>query len=112
MSQVKPEPALIQQLCAEIAAEENPSKVNHLVESLRNSVDIEHAETRLRLRLIAQQYRERIQSAPLKTATTMRDVLSFLGLIRSHEDGKAGEQPETLSDEALNEGDGEKSEAA
>jgi hypothetical protein len=112
MSQVKPEPAPIQQLCAEIAAEENPSKVNHLVESLRNSVDIEHAETRLRLRLIAQQYRERIQSAPLKTATTMRDVLSFLGLIRSHGDGKAGEQPETLSDEALNEGDGEKSEAA
>ena len=91
MSEAKSQPAVVQQLCAEIAAEENPNKVIHLVASLRNSVDIEREEARLRLRLIAQQYRERMQSAPLKTK--MLDVLGFLGLIRSHADGEAGVRP-------------------
>jgi hypothetical protein len=92
MSEVKPDPAAVQQLCAEIAAEENPNKVNHLVESLRNSVDIEREEARLRLRLIAQQYRERMRSAPLKTK--MLDVLGFLGLTRFDAERKTSEQPE------------------
>jgi hypothetical protein len=44
-------------------------------------VDVERDETRLRLRLIAQQYRKRIRSAPLKTK--MIDVINFLGLVPS-----------------------------
>jgi hypothetical protein len=110
MSEAKPEPAVVQQLCAEIAAEKNPNKVNDLVESLRNSVDIEHEEARLRLRLIAQQYRERIRSVPLKT--TMLDVLGFLGLISSHADGKPGVSTEKSPDVELNEREQEKSEVS
>jgi hypothetical protein len=102
MSDAKSEPAVVQQLCAQIAAEENPGKVNHLVESLRNSVEIEREEARLRLRLIAQQYRQRIRSAPLKTK--MLDVLRFLGLIRSHADGEAGARPDKSLDVTSNNG--------
>lgn len=69
---------VIRELCQQIAAEENPGKLETLVKSLQNSVEIEHAETRLRLRLIAQQYRERIRSAPL--GPRMLDVIRFLGL--------------------------------
>ena len=73
----KTEP-VIRELCQQIAAEENPGKLETLVKSLQNSVEIEHEEARLRLRLIAQQYRERIRSAPL--APRMLDVIRFLGL--------------------------------
>lgn len=110
MSEARSEPAVVQQLCAEIAAEENPNKVNHLVESLRKSVEIEREEARLRLRLIAQQYRERIRSAPLRT--TMFDVLSFLGLVSSHAGGEANVRSEKSKDVVLNEGDREKSETS
>ncbi len=74
----KPEP-VIRELCQQIAAEKNPSKLEDLVKSLQDSVEIERDETRLRLRLIAQQYRERIRSSP--RGTRMIDVISFLGLI-------------------------------
>jgi len=77
MPEVKAEP--VQELCKQIAAEENPGKLKHLVKSLRNTVDLEHEETRLRLRFIARQYRERLRSAPLRM--NMADVISFLGLI-------------------------------
>jgi hypothetical protein len=81
MPEVRSESATIKDLCQQIVAEENPSKIKHLVNSLRNSVDVERDETRLRLRLIAQQYRKRIRSAPLKTK--MIDVINFLGLVPS-----------------------------
>jgi hypothetical protein len=68
----------IRELCQQIAAEENPGKLENLVKSLQHSVEIEHDETRLRLRLIAQQYRDRIRSAPLRHR--MLDVIRFLGL--------------------------------
>jgi hypothetical protein len=103
MSQGKSEPAVVKQLCAEIAAEENPNKVIHLVESLRNSVDIEHEEARLRLRLIAQQYRQRMQSAPLKTK--MLDVLGFLGLVRSRGDGETQGRPLVSPDVTIDKAD-------
>jgi hypothetical protein len=107
MSEAKSQPAVVQQLCAEIAAEENPNKVIHLVASLRNSVDIEREEARLRLRLIAQQYRERMQSAPLKTK--MLDVLGFLGLIRSRANEEAGARPGYIVGWGVKKGDRGKS---
>jgi hypothetical protein len=79
MPEVNSESPAIKDLCEQISAEENPSKIQHLVNSLRNSVEVERDETRLRLRLIAQQYRQRIRSAPLRTK--MLDVLNFLGLV-------------------------------
>jgi hypothetical protein len=82
MSEVNSESATIKDLCRQIAAEENPGKIKLLVNSLRDSVEVERDETRLRLRLIAQQYRKRIRSAPLKTK--MLDVINFLGLVPQH----------------------------
>jgi len=92
MSDLKPEPAITKQLCDQIAAEENPGKVGDLVESLRSSVELERDEARLRLRLIAQQYRERIRSAPLRSK--MFDVINFLGLIPSHSPEKEFSKPD------------------
>ncbi|HEY4904850.1 MAG TPA: hypothetical protein VIH89_15360 [Candidatus Sulfotelmatobacter sp.] len=73
MPEGKPEP-VIRELCKQIAAEENPGKLQSLVKSLQSSVEIEHDETRL----IARHYRDRIRSAPL--GPRMLDVISFLGL--------------------------------
>ncbi len=92
MSDLKPEPAITKQLCDQIAAEKNPGKVEDLVESLRTSVELERDEARLRLRLIAQQYRDRIRSAPLRSR--MFDVINFLGLIPSHSPEKEFSKPD------------------
>lgn len=70
---------VIKELCKQIAAEENPGQLEHLVKSLQNTVAVERDETRLRLRWIAQQYRDRISAAPL--GPRMLDVIRFLGLI-------------------------------
>jgi hypothetical protein len=100
MSEEKSQPAVVQQLCAEIAAEENPNKVIHLVASLRNSVDVEREEARLRLRLIARRYRQRMQSAPLKTK-----MLDVLGLVRSRGDGEGQGRPSVSPDVTLDKAD-------
>ncbi|HEY6767903.1 MAG TPA: hypothetical protein VI386_24375 [Candidatus Sulfotelmatobacter sp.] len=77
MSALNREP-LIKPLCQEIAAEENPGKMKHLASDLRDAIENERDETRLRLRLIVRQYREKVASVPHKAGLV--DVLSFLGL--------------------------------
>jgi hypothetical protein len=85
--------ALIRNVCQRLAKEDDPGKIEMLAGELRNVVDTEQDETRLRLRYIAQRYRDRVRAVASQRPETehrsqLRAVIAFLGIGSKMNDGQ------------------------
>ena len=85
--------ACIRELCRQILEEQDPSKVQELLHSLQSTVRSYQDDTRMRMRYIANYYRDRIRghssignahnsNSGAGRAVRIRALLEFLGLGR------------------------------
>ena len=76
--------ARIRSVCQRLAKEDDPGKIEKLAGELRNVVDTEQDEARIRLRYIAQRYRDRVRAVALRSepnrSSQLRAVIAFLGI--------------------------------
>src|SRR6266478_4921127 len=78
----------IRDLCRQILEENEPSKVNELLDSLHSTVQSYQDETRTRMRYIANYYRDRLRTSSQRAdpaserGARIRALLEFLGLGR------------------------------
>lgn len=55
--------AIVRQLCADIAAEKDPARVNELADLLHAVIKEDHEEIRVRMAFLAKKYADVIQQA-------------------------------------------------
>ena len=74
----------IRSLCQRMVEEQDPAEIKRLAGALRNVVDTEQDEARLRLRYIVHRYRDRVRALATRSAThrglELRAVIDFLGI--------------------------------
>jgi hypothetical protein len=78
-------------VCQQLAKESDPGKIEKLAGELRSVVDTEQDEARLRLRYIAQRYRDRVRAAAGQRSGSerglqLRALIAFLGIGSKIED--------------------------
>jgi hypothetical protein len=90
----------LRELCRQVLEEQDPAKVQELLDSLQNMVQGYQDDTRTRMRYIAKYYRDRLRKDPHSSlkdsnsgsserALRIRALLEFLGVGRVRAEGKA-----------------------